>query len=225
MKKITLLLIFISSIAFAQEDMRTQQLGDFNSIKIYKGLKIHLIQSSEQKIEIIGKNQRNVVVKNKNGQLKIYIKLAESLRKYDFKINLYSNRNIDVIDVNEGAVLYSDDVLNQLKITLKAQEGSFIDLHLEVKYLTAKVVSGSNITTKGSARSQDIEVANGGVYDAFEFKTEQTKVVAGTGGKANIYVTGVLDAAVRFGGNVFYKGSPDVKKSKKFLGGIIKHKN
>jgi len=225
MKKITLLFILISSIVFAQEDKRTQQLGDFSSIKILTGLKVQLIQSSEQKIEIIGKNQRNVIVKNKNGKLKIYIKLTESLRRYEFKINLYSNRNIDVIDVNEGAGLYSDDVLNQLKITLKAQEGSFIDVPLEVKYLTAKVVSGSNITTKGSAKSQDVEVANGGVYDAFEFKTEQTKVVAGTGGKANINVTDVLDASVRFGGNVFYKGSPDVKRSKKFLGGIIKHKN
>lgn len=224
MNKTILLFLLITSIAFSQ-DKRTLQLGDFSSVKIYKGLKVQLIQSSEQKIEIIGKDQRNVVVKNKNGKLKIYIKLAESLRKYDFEINLYSNRNIDIIDVNEGAVFYSDDIINQLKITLKAQEGAHIDLQLEVKYLTAKVVSGSNITTKGTVKSQDIEVANGGVYDAFNLKSEHTKVVAGTGGKANINVTDILDAAVRFGGNVFYKGSPDVKKSKKFLGGIIKHKN
>ncbi|NQW36902.1 MAG: DUF2807 domain-containing protein [Flavobacteriales bacterium] len=223
MKKIALLFILISSLTFAQ-DKRTQALGAFNSIKVFTGLKIQLIQSNEQKIVISGKNQRNIVVKNKNGNLKIYIKLTESLRKYTFDIQLYTNKNIDVIDVNEGAVVYSDDTLSQLKIVLKAQEGSFIDVPLDVKYLTVKSVSGSNIKTKGKAKSQDVSVGQGSVYDAYNLETEQTKVVVATGGKAEINVTDVLDASVRLGGDVFYKGSPDVKKSRKFLGGVIKYK-
>ncbi len=223
MKKIALLFILISSLTFAQ-DKRTQALGAFNSIKVFTGLKIQLIQSNEQKIVISGKNQRNIVVKNKNGNLKIYIKLTESLRKYTFDIQLYTNKNIDVIDVNEGAVVYSDDTLSQLKIVLKAQEGSFIDVPLDVKYLTVKSVSGSNIKTKGKAKSQDVSVGQGSVYDAYNLETEQTKVVVATGGKAEINVTDVLDASVRLGGDIFYKGSPDVKKSRKFLGGVIKYK-
>lgn len=221
MKKIALLFILISSIAFAQ-DKRTLSIGDFNSIKVYTGLKIKIIQSSEQKIEISGENQRNVIVANKNGNLKIYIKLTESLRKYTFDIKLYTNRNIESIDVNEGASVFSDDTMNQLKITLKAQEGAFIDMPLDVKYLSIKVVSGANIHTQGKAKSQDVTVGQGGVYDAYNLVTEQTKVIVATGGKAEINVTDVLDASVRLGGNVYYKGNPDVKKSSKFIGGIIK---
>lgn len=224
MKKITLLLVLLTTITFAQ-DKRTLELGEFHSIKVFTGLKIQLIQSSEQKIEIEGKNQRNIVIKNKNGKLKIYLKLTESLRKYEFDIKLYTNRNIDVIDVNEGAGVFSDDTFSQLKITLKAQEGAFIQLPLDVKYLTAKIISGSNIQTFGKAKSQDVRVGQGGIYDAYTLETEQTKIVVATGGKAEINVTDVLDASVRLGGSVYYKGSPDVKKSRKFLGGVIKYKD
>jgi len=223
MKKITLLLVLLTTITFAQ-DKRTLELGEFHSIKVFTGLKIQLIQSSEQKIEIEGKNQRNIVVKNKNGNLKIYLKLTESLRRYEFNIKLYVNRNLDVIDVNEGAGVFSDDTFSQLKITLKAQEGSFIQLPLDVKYLTAKIVTGSNIQTSGKAKSQDVRVGQGGVYDAYTLETEQTKIVVATGGDAEINVNDVLDASVRLGGNVYYKGNPDVKKSRKFLGGVIKYK-
>lgn len=224
MKKIVLLLILISSLSFAQ-DKRTLALGDFNSIKIFTGLKIKLIQSSEQKIEISGQNQRNIVVKNKNGKLKIYIKLTESLRKYEFDIKLYTNRNIETIDVNEGASVFSDDTINQLKINLKAQEGAFIDLPLDVKYLTVKAVSGSNIHTHGKAQSQEVNVGQGAIYDAYNLETQQTNVIVATGGEAEVNVSDILDASVRLGGNVYYKGNPDVKKANKFLGGVIKFKN
>lgn len=223
MKKITLLLVLLTTITFAQ-DKRTLELGEFHSIKVFTGLKIQLIQSSEQKIEIEGKNQRNIVVKNKNGNLKIYLKLTESLRRYEFNIKLYTNRNIDMIDVNEGAGVFSDDTFSQLKITLKAQEGAFIQLPLDVKYLTAKIVTGSNIKTSGKAKSQDVRVGQGGIYDAYTLETEQTKIIVATGGNAEINVNDVLDASVRLGGSVYYKGSPDVKKSRKFLGGVIKYK-
>jgi Putative auto-transporter adhesin, head GIN domain len=224
MKKLALLFILFSSITFAQ-DKRTLNLGEFNSIKVFTGLKVQLIQSSEQKIEISGKNQRYIIVKNKNGHLSIRLKLTESLRKYDFDIKLYTNRNIDVIDVNEGAHVFSDDTVNQLNITLKAQEGSFISIPLDVKYLTVKIISGSNIKTKGKAKSQDVRVGQGGVYDAYNLETEQTKVIVATGGKAEISVSDILDASVRLGGNVYYKGNPDIKKSRKFIGGVIKYKD
>jgi len=224
MKKIAILFVLITSITFAQ-DKRTLELGQFNSVKVYTGLKIQLIKSDEQKIVIIGKNQRNIVVKNKNGHLKIYLKLTESLRRQDFDIKLYYSTNIDVIDVNEGANLFTNDTINQLKITLKAQEGAFIDAPLNVKYLTVKITTGSNIRAKGIAKSQDIYIGQGGVYDAYNLKTEQTNIVVATGGKAEISVSSILDAAVRLGGNVYYKGSPDIKKSKKFIGGVIKYEN
>jgi len=224
MKKLFFLFVLVSTITVAQ-DKRTLELGQFNSVKVFTGLKIQLIKSDQQKIVITGKKQRDVVVKNKNGHLKIYIKLTESLRKYDFDIKLYTNKNINIIDVNEGANFFSNDTINQLKITLRAQEGAFIDVPLNVKYLSAKIISGSNIKTSGTAKSQDIKVGQGGVYDAYNLKTDQTKVVVATGGKAEINVTDILDAAVRLGGNVYYKGSPDVKKAKKFLGGVIKYEN
>ncbi len=224
MKKIAVLFVLITSITFAQ-DKRTLELGQFNSVKVFTGLKIHLIKSDQRKIVIIGENQRDVVVKNKDGQLKIYLKLTESLRKHDFDIKLYYNKNINIIDVNEGARLIANDTINQLKITLKAQEGGFIDLPLNVKYLTAKIISGSNIRTKGVAKSQDIKVGQGGIFNAYNLKTEQTNIVVATGGKAEINVSSILDAAVRLGGNVYYKGSPDVKKAKRFIGGVIKYEN
>jgi len=224
MKKLALLLTLSCSILFAQEPI-TKKLGDFNTLKVYNGLTVEVQKSKTSKIEISGPKSEDVTVKNSNGILKIRLKFPESFVAEDAKIILYYNSNIDVFDANEGGKIFSEEVVNQQHIEVKVQEGAIIEMPIETKHLVVKAVSGGFIELSGFTQNQTIEATTGATYKAFDVQSKQGIVTAASGARAEVKISEVLDAKVRFGGTIFYKGTPEVLKTKKIIGGTIKDKN
>lgn len=221
MKKITLLVILFTIVTYAQKPI-VRNLGDFQKIKIYNGLTVNLIKSSKNKLEIIGENSDLVSIKNSNGTLKIRLDFPKIYSKKKLKIDLYYTKELQVIDVNEGATVVSKFNIKQSQLELKSQEGGKIDLKVTVEYLKIKAISGGKILLKGQATNQDIVVRSGAIYRAFSLKSDRVEVVASSGAEANVKVSKFLEAKVRFGGEVYYEGKPDVIKTNKFIGGRIK---
>lgn len=224
MKKIALVFMFISALSFAQKPIITN-LGDFDAIKIYNGLTVELKKASKAKIEITGSQAEDVSVKNSDGLLKIRLSFPDSFTAEDVKIVLYYTKNIQILDVNEGATIIANEAIKQQLLEVKTQEGAKINLNVDVKYLTVKAVSGGIIKLKGTAQNQTVEVTTGGVYEAFDLISEQIAVTAASGGNVQVNASEVLDAKVRFGGTIYYKGTPEVLKTKKIIGGTIKEAN
>jgi hypothetical protein len=224
MKKLAILLMFSCSILFAQEPI-SKKLGDFNSLKVFNGLTVELQKSNTSKIEITGLKSESVTVKNSNGILKIRLKFPESIMVEDVKIKLFYADNIDVLDANEGAKIFSNEILKQQHLEVKVQEGASINLSVDIKYLTAKTVSGGFIELTGSTKNQTIEATTGGIYEAYDLNSKESFVTAASGARVEVQTSEVLDAKVRFGGTIFYKGTPEVLKTKKIIGGTIKDKN
>lgn len=224
MKKLTLLLVLSCSIAFAQEPI-IKNLGDFNTLKVFNGLTVELKKSKTAKIEISGSQAEDVTIKNSNGILKVRLQFPESFVAEDVKIILYYNNNIDILDANEGAKINSEEVINQKHLEVKVQEGAIINLAVETKHLVVKAVTGGIITLAGITENQNVEATTGAIYNAYNLQTKQTVVTAASGARVEVKTSEVLDAKVRFGGTIFYKGTPEVLKTKKIIGGTIKNKN
>lgn len=224
MKKVALLFILSCSVLFAQEPI-TKKLGDFNTVKVYNGLTVELQKSNTSKIYITGSQAEDVTVKNSNGILKIRLQFPESFIAEDVKIILYYKDFIDVLDANEGAIISSNETLKQQHLEVKVQEGAIIELPIKTKHLVVKAVSGGTISLTGTTQNQNIEATTGAIYNAFYLQSKQTVVTAASGAKAEVIANEILDAKVRFGGTIFYKGTPEVLKTKKIIGGTIKDKN
>ena len=223
MKKLTLILLFTSSVLFSQESIVTN-LGDFTSLKVFSGLEVELIKSVEAKVFITGSKANQVSVKNKNGILKFSLKYTDGFKKGDVDIQVYYLNEIDVLDANEGAHIYSNNTLNQQHLELKTQEGAGINVDIQVKYLSIKSVSGGLIKVKGTTQSQIIDANTGGIYKGFDLESKQATATASAGGIINVNVSELLDATVNFGGSIYYKGTPEELKTKKVVGGTIKQK-
>lgn len=223
MKKVTLLLLLISSMLFAQETITTK-LGAFNTIKVFSGLTVELQKSDISKAVITGKKADQVSIKNKNGVLKLSLSFPEGFKYDDVKIVLYYTDDITVLDANEGAFIVSKATLKQQSITLKVQEGANITVPLTVKYLTIKAVSGGVIDVIGTTNNQTIDANTGGIYNGFNLKSIQTTATSSAGSNVYVQVSEVLDANVNFGGSIYYKGTPEELKTKKIAGGTIKQK-
>ena len=219
-----LLILFLGFTAFAYAQDRTQNLGDFNEIKIFNGLSVEIERADNSKVDISGEKTDDVVIKNVNGKLKFSLKFPEQFNADKVKIKIFYSQDVLILDANEGSAIFSDEMIDQVNLTIKTQEGAYIHVPVDVKYLTIKAVTGASIKVRGTATNQDVEVTTGGVYEAFDLVNEYADVTAASGGNAEVNVSNLLDAKVRFGGNVYYKGNPEKVNSKKVFGGKIKNK-
>ena len=229
MKNIIYICAFLVACTTSAQSTISKKLGDYSTLKIYNGIEVELIKSTEQKIEITGEKSEKVKVKNVNGTLKI--SLPFSLRPADNSAEgkvlakIYYNTTIAVIDANEGSTITGKD-FNQDKVEVKAQERAFINLTLATKYITVKSSSGGIIKLSGTAKNQEVNVDLYGIYHGFNMNVSGNSTVnAGTGAKAEVLAGETLNAKVSFGGSIFYKGNPEVVKDKKVIGGIIKKRD
>ena len=228
MKKILLILIISLTHSIHSQTVVKKTLGDYSILKVYNGIEVLLLQSKEQKIEIKGEKSEKVKIKNVNGVLKLSLpfslKPENNYGKGKVFITLYYNSNIDVIDANEGSIITGKE-FHQEKLKVNSQERAFIDLTLKVTHLNIRASSGGVIKLTGSSESQTVNIDLYGVYNGFGLNVSgNTNVFSGTGAKAEISAGKTLSAKVNFGGSIFYKGSPEVQKNKKVLGGIIQRR-
>jgi len=196
-------------------------IGEFTELKVYDLIEVKMIKSDENRLVITGKNIEDVVVVNKNGKLKIRMTLEESFDGANTSIALYYT-TVDILDVNEGAVISSEDVIKQYEIDLKAQEGGNININLEVKIANIKAYSGGIIKTNGNATSQQVSLNTGGVYKGKNLQTENTTINIKAAGDAEVKASELVDVKIRAGGDVFVYGNPKTIKESRVFGGRVK---
>lgn len=217
---VKVIVLFVTSTFFAQNTIE-KTIGEFKELKVYDLIDVKLIKSNENKVIITGDNKEAVLVNNKNGTLKIKMKLEEAFDGNKTKVSLYYTV-IDVIDVNEGARVFSEEEIKQFEIDLKSQEGGIIDIPVDVNYLNIKAVTGGNVKATGVAKSQKVSLLTGGVYKGEFLKTEKTEVSINAAGEAFVNASKLVDVKVRAGGDVYIYGDPETVNESTVLGGRIK---
>lgn len=211
----------MTSIMMFGQNPITKTVGEFTELKAYDLINVKLIKSNDNKVEISGKNAGDVVVVNKNGKLKIRMNLEEIFDGNDTQIHLYFT-NVNIIDANEGAFIYSDDTFKQNELTLKAQEGGKIKLKSKLDVAEIKAISGGIVELKGKTNNQNINVGSGGIFKGEKFDSVTSKVTIRAGGEVYVNASELVDVKIRVGGDVFIYGDPNTVNENRALGGRIK---
>ena len=217
--------LFSCTIILGQEQIRKQDLSSYTELKAFDGISITLIKADENKAIISGENINKVAIVNKDGVLKIRMKIDKIFSGFRTFIELYHTKELLIIDANEDALISSEDVFVQDVLELKAQEGGEVNLNCQTEQLLVKSVTGGDINTTGFSKNQDIKINTGGSYNGKTFKTEFTTITVSAGGEAEIYATEYVKANVKAGGNIKVYGDPKKMDEKKVFGGIIERIN
>ena len=229
MKKIICFCAIMLPYIIASQTTVTKNLGDYSILKVYNGIEVELIKSEDQKLEITGEESEMVKIKNVNNTLKLSLpfslKPKNNSAEGKILIKLYYNKNIEIVDANEGATITGKNFYQE-KVEVNAQERAFITLSMKANYLKVRTSSGGIVRLVGTADNQEVDVDLYGIYNGFNMQVKGNSTVkAGTGAKAEIITDQVLNAKVSFGGSIFYKGNPKVIKNKTVIGGIIQKRN
>lgn len=209
--------ILIAQMSFAQV---TKELGDFDTVKVFDKLSVKLVQSSENKVVVKGAREAELEAVNKNGILKLRMPFPKLLSGNDLDITLYY-KHIELIDVNEGAAVTSNETLKATSFKVSAQEGGKINVDLNVDKLKVSSVSGGEITATGKADNLDASLGAGGYFLGSKLATSQTKVSVSAGGKADVNASTLVDAKVSAGGSIYIYGKPKQINQKTVFGGKI----
>ena len=221
MKKIFLVaFLMLSQINFAQEKL-TKNLGDFDAVRVFDRISVQLVPANENKIEITGDRRDDVEIVNKNGDLKIRMKLKKLLKGEDITAILYFKNEIETIEASEGSYVSSEATFKAIDFSVNAKEGAEIKINLDAQKLAVKATSGGIVKLKGNATNQDIVINSGGIVDAKDLETSQTTVAINAGGEADVKASDLVDAKTRAGGDITIYGSPKKINKKTFAGGNI----
>lgn len=229
MKNYFSILLFCISLSFFSQSTISKNLGDFTEVKVYNGIELELIESTESKLVITGNKSEKVTIKNIDNTLKIALPFSinpeNNSASGEVLVKLFYNNPIAVIDANEGATITGKKIIQDI-LEVNAQERAFINLVTETKYLKVRASSGGIIKLTGTTKTQEVSVDLYGIYNGYGLKVfTNTDVKSGTGAKAEIFAGETLKAKVSFGGSIFYKGNPKVLKDKKVIGGIIQKRD
>lgn len=217
MKKFILALLLVSGSIFAQE---TRNLGDFSTVKVFDQIQVLMIKSNENKIVISGHDSQDVEVVNKNGEVKIRMKLSKLLQGDDISVTLYF-KNVDQIEASEGAYVSSSDTFKGIAFELNVKEGAEVKLNLDVQKLKSKIKSGGIVNITGNADNHDVSINSGGILNSRDLTTQQTAVNITAGGEADVYATEFVDAKTTAGGDIDIYGNPKQVNQKNNVGGNI----
>lgn len=221
MKSILSVIILSITLSFWAQNPLDKSVGKFSEVKVYDLIEVNLVKSKENKVVITGDDVEDVEIVNKNGILKVRMKLDKIFNGTRTVVAVHYT-TLNIIDGNEGAFITADELIEQDFILLKAQEGAFIKIGLDVNKVEIKAVSGGVIETSGKANHQEINLNTGGIYKGRDFSTMVTDVTIQAAGEADVNALDIVNAKVRAGGNIRIYGHPKTVNESTALGGRIK---
>lgn len=216
----TLFILLITASGFSQNPI-AKDVGDFTEVKVYDRIVVNLVKSDENKVVISGEDAGQVQVLNKDGKLKIRMEFDLIFDGNKTFVHVHYN-NLETIDGNEGAVITSNELIEQDEIEIKMQEGARIKVGLEVREANLRAVTGGIIEASGIAEQQHVKVNTGGIYEGRDLETERADIYVQAGGEVEAYVSKMVDVTVRAGGDVIVFGNPAEVKRRRTFGGRIK---
>ncbi|NQZ43895.1 MAG: DUF2807 domain-containing protein [Flavobacteriaceae bacterium] len=217
---ITVCFVLFASTLIAQRTI-DREVGEFNKIKVFDLIEVNMIQSDENRIMIKGRNVDDITWTNKDGVLKLRMQLDKKFTGEDTFIEVYYT-SVDVIDANEGARITCNEMVDQNKIELRAQEGAQIRIGMEVAFADIRAVTGGIIEASGLAENQNIVLNTGGIFDGRDLRSATLEVKISAGGEADVFASERVDINVRAGGDVTVYGQPQQVNKKTFAGGRVR---
>lgn len=223
-KKTAVLLFFMlaCSVSFGQDI--SEELSDFNEIRIYNGVEVTLIPARENRITITGYSKDKVKYSMVENRLEIRLSLKNIWSQDNTRIRVYF-RNLQVVDANERSIVEVDGEMLGSNLVFRAQEGSTVRARIDALKQSSKAATGGHIYLQGKVREQQVDINTGGHFYGKNLKTENTEVKITAGGRAEVYATDYCRANAQFGGTIEIYGNPNEIDRKTSIGGKISEMN
>ena len=197
--------------------------GDFDEIRVSRGLEVYLTQGSTENITVeADENLHDIIMtKIENNVLKIYA--DENISYSKSQKVLITFENITKITASSGSNVFSTNVIKVDDLELSTTSGSNMHLDVETSAMDCRSTSGSNLTLEGTTTTLYASATSGSNIIAGNLKAIETTAKASSGADITVNTAKALTAKASSGGDIKYYGDPkEVEKSDNVSGSIRK---
>ncbi len=218
---------FLLSLASQQLMAQAEyKLDFFDELTVTGNIEVKLVKGDEHKalIETYGipEDEVNIYVKGQTLKLSLINSIFYKNEKVRITVTYKELRSIRG---NAGSEIEADHFIEGDYLEVRATSGAQVMLHVKVNKLEGGATEGGILQLRGEAVSQKAQANTGGRYLAMEMECKNTYARAGTGGEVEVVANETLDAYASLGGQIEYKGDPEQKGNRKFLGGEVRKVN
>jgi len=215
-QKLTLLFIaslFVTTLTAQEKEKRT--ISDFTSINVSSGIDLYITQGDaiELEVECDKSVLHRLITKVEGNTLKVYMKSSSGWNWSDNKVpKVYvSYKNLNELNANGGADVYSQNTINSSDLTIKSSGGA--DIYAEVKSDNVKINSsgGADVKIKGTTNKLTASASGGSDINARELKAQIVKVNSSGGADAIVWAEKEITANASGGSDIDYYGNPEKK--------------
>lgn len=237
MKKLLCSLIALLSItAFAQDTkvivdanaVSRSISGSFNAIDVSSGIELYLSQGKETSLAVSASDTRHfdrLKTEIVNGTLKIYYDNKGITWKSSGRANLkayVSFALLEKLNASAGAAVLVNGSIRADQFDLVLSSGSVFTGAVDTKNLAAEVNSGAVINISGNTDKLHVDVSSGAIFKGLGLVTDYCDASAKSGALVNVTVNKELNAKVKSGADIQYKGTALIRDIKTSSGGRIK---
>ncbi len=220
--------MFLFFTAFTQEIL-SKQLTEFSEIIVVGRYQVTLVPGNEYNATVTI-NSNDIIPENIqynfSGETLTLRVSGSSLRDIDvhFEIEVPA---LNHIQARNGAKLTLEDGFNfNEPLELLTENGGKIQVKSSNSpWVKASVSQGGYIRVNGTTSLAELSVRAGGTIGATDLVAEKVNATVTVGGKIVCHALQNLNAEVRTGGYIYYKGDPEVKEKISLSGVIEKYES
>jgi hypothetical protein len=197
--------------------------GDFDEIKVSRGLDVYLTQSNTESISVqADENLHDIIITEiEDNVLKIYA--DKNIKNSKSQKIMVSFDNISKITATSGSDVFSTNTITVDKLTLKTTSGADMELDVNAETIDCKSTSGSDLKLSGITNNLYAEATSGSDIKATDLKANICNAKATSGADIKVTTKDRLHATATSGGNIKYSGNPkQVEKTDGVSGSIRK---
>lgn len=232
---LSLLLLSLASLTFAQTTKKTLELPEFRGIYVNSNYTVYLKQTNKQEVmvEALTEIYQLTDIKVENGILLINVeRKPDNPNKSiwskidDIKLNpamkvYVSVKSIGELVVNGGGKIVSENSIASDNLFLGVSGSGSLNLDIKGNQVKTEVSGSGNVELKGYASMNDINMSGSGNLNAFGCELENAKLKVSGSGSAELTVTSSLDVAVLGSGSVKHKGNTKTVTKKVYGSGTV----
>lgn len=218
---LSLLLLSLASLTFAQTTKKVLELPEFKSISVNSNYTVYLKQTNKQEVSVEALTEifQLTEIKVENGVLLINVERKPDAPNKsiwakidDIKLNptmklSVSVKSISDLQVNGGGKIVSENSLASDNLTLSVAGSGSIDLDIKGNQVKSDVSGSGSITLKGYASSNEITMGGSGNFYGFACELENAKLKMSGSGSCELNVTNSLEAGIYGSGTAKHKGN------------------
>lgn len=222
MKKIFVLLTFITTISFAQEQKKSFNLKDFDKIDLGSSFVITVTQGNSYKVDVRGREQdvKEIIAKVSNGTLDLHY--PSNWSGWRNRKEVYVNITMPKLTGAEfsGASKSTVSGFSSEKLNIDVSGASSAVFNVDAKNLSLDCSGASSLKIIGAGQSLNAEASGASSVNAYDFKVSTANIDASGASDAKLYVTSKINAEASGASSVRYKGGASVKSNTSGAGSV-----